>query len=147
MRWRFVDRITAFEPWARIAGRKAASLEEYSLLERFGRPVEIPETLILESAVQLAAWLVVKSSGGLQTALLDEVSGLRFAGRVGAGGVIETVARVERRDVDRLAVAWESRRDGRPVCDGRMTLALVPFPALCDPERIDPLWRELYAPA
>ena len=147
MRWRLVDRITAFEPWARIAGRKAASLEEYSLLERLGRPGEVPETLLLECAVQLAAWLVIRSSGGQQTALLESVSDLRFAGRVGAGGAVETRARVERRDGDRLDVAWKSDSEGKPVGSARMTLTIVPLANLCDPERVETLWRELYAPA
>ena len=147
MRWRLVDRITAFEPWARIAGRKAASLEEYSLLERLGRPGEVPETLLLESAVQLAAWLTIRSSEGRQTALLEAVSDLTFSGRVGAGGAFETRARVERREEGRLEVAWESDAEGKPLCSGRMTLSVVPLADFCDPGRIEPLWRELYAPA
>jgi len=147
MRWRFVDRVTAFDPWARIEGRKGASLEEYGLLERFGRSGEVPEALVLESAVQLAGWLAMASSDFRQGTLLEEVSGLRFLGRLGAGGAVETVARVEGREAARLVVAWESRGGGAPLCEGRMALALVPLEDLHDRGRVEPLWRELYAQA
>lgn len=147
MRWRFVDRITEYDPWSRIAGRKAASLEEYSLLERAGWPGEVPGTLLLEGAVQLAAWLVMASSGFQQAALLEEVTDLRLAGRAGAGDAVETSARVEGRGASRIAVAWEGRRGGERICEGRMALALVPLEDLCDPGRMELMWRELYAQA
>jgi len=147
MRWRFVDRVTAFDPWGRIAGRKAASLEEYSLLERHGRPGEVAGTLVLESAVQLAGWLVMASSGFRQAALLEEVRDLRLEGRVGAGDAVEMTARVEGREDGRLDVSWEGFRGGEKIAGGRMALALVPLEGLCDPGRMEPLWKELYAPA
>jgi 3-hydroxymyristoyl/3-hydroxydecanoyl-(acyl carrier protein) dehydratase len=146
MRWRLVDRIVAFEPWARIAGRKASTFEEISLLDRFGRPGEFPASLVLECAVQLAGWLVLASSGHRRAARLDDLQAVRFPGRVGAGGTIETEARVEARDADRLVLSWSSRCGGQPVCDGRMALSLAPTEDGSAPDRLAALWRELYAP-
>ena len=78
MRWRFMDRINRFEAWATIEGRKAVSLEEYSLLEPFGRKGSLPENLVVESCVHLARWLVIVSSGFEQTCILSAIDQFRF---------------------------------------------------------------------
>jgi hypothetical protein len=62
VRWRFTDKILFFSPWEAILTLKAGSLEEYSLLERWGEPGRAPATLLLEACVQSARWLVEASS-------------------------------------------------------------------------------------
>ena len=47
MRWQLTDHIDQFEPWSRITGRKAVSLEEAYLLERFGVHGYAPEAIVV----------------------------------------------------------------------------------------------------
>ncbi|MDR1887925.1 MAG: hypothetical protein LBQ81_00820 [Zoogloeaceae bacterium] len=63
MHWRFVDKALFFSPWEAILTLKAGSLEEYSLLERWGEPRRAPALLLLETCVQSARWLIEASSG------------------------------------------------------------------------------------
>jgi hypothetical protein len=75
MRWNFVDRIIKFEPWHNIAALKAGSLEEYSLMERWGQAGQAPAVLSLESSVQAARWLVEASSAFVHSLELLELEG------------------------------------------------------------------------
>jgi len=62
MRFRFVDRITAYRPREFIAGLKTVSFEEYQLRTPFGLPPALPESLLLESLFQLGNWLIILST-------------------------------------------------------------------------------------
>jgi 3-hydroxymyristoyl/3-hydroxydecanoyl-(acyl carrier protein) dehydratase len=148
VRWRFADRITAFEPWARIAGRKAVSLEEYALLDRFGRGGVLPESLVLETCVEHLRWLAAASSGFREACFLEEVERFAFAGRVGMADVLEvSVALSGPAREGRLAAQCRVACAGRAVAEGSIRARLVPLAESFEPERVELLWREIHAPA
>ena len=146
MKWRLVDRVTHVEAWREIAGRKAVSLEEYCLAEPLGRLGVLPETLVLECCVQLAAWLVAASSSFQRTARLASVEGFRLHGEVGMGAVLELSAVVRERAADSLLIACQAAVAGQPVADGAIGCSLVPLgPQAAASSRA--LWRELHGQA
>jgi len=145
VRWRFADRITAFEPWARVAGRKAVSLEEYKLLEPLGREGILPESLVLECCVEHVRWLVAASSGFRQTCVLEEVEEFKFAGEAGMGAVLEVEAELsETRRDGPIEAACRITCSGRALAVGRLRVGLVPLAEGFDPELTESLWRELH---
>ena len=97
MRWHFVDRIGKFKPWQSIIGLKGISLEEYSLLEPFNRKSIFPESLILESCLHLARWLVMKSSDFTQTSVVSRFENAQFHNEAVMGDVLNIVLTVKSR--------------------------------------------------
>jgi len=144
MRWRFVDRIEEFEPWIFIKGHKSISLEEYVLLELFGRQGSFPETLSLESCIHLARWLVVRSSNFQQTCLLCEVVRFSFENEASMGDTLNMVVSVRKREDNLLEIICEASTDIQRICCGTLTLDLMPLTDSLDPKTMRTMWQELY---
>jgi 3-hydroxymyristoyl/3-hydroxydecanoyl-(acyl carrier protein) dehydratase len=146
MRWRFVDRIESIEPWTTIRGRKVVSLEEYLLLERFGRQGVLPEAIVLESCVHLARWLVMRSSDFSRSCLLSGIDEFTWCRETGPGACLHVDVAVEAREdwVLRVRCAVD---DGKPVAAGNLELDLVDLGELEKAEASMALWRELYGAA
>lgn len=78
MRWRLIDRITAYRRGEFIAGRIAVSFEQTLLPEPLGRDGVLPESLLVGAAAELALWAAGEASdwaGGAELAGIDD---LRF---------------------------------------------------------------------
>jgi 3-hydroxymyristoyl/3-hydroxydecanoyl-(acyl carrier protein) dehydratase len=147
LRWRFVDRITALEPWRLAGGRKAVSLEEYYLLEPLGREGVLPESLLLEACAELVRWLVLAGSSFRQLALLGEVERFAFRRPVRLSEVLDLQAEVVERTDAALRAACRALDRGETVAEGRLALALMP---LDEPDTVQALrerWLELHADA
>ena len=147
MRWRMLDRMNDLVPWVTISGRKAVSLEEYLLLEPFGRQGFLPESLILESCVALARWLVAASSGFSLTATLNEVREFRIDEPPGAGQLLDLTARVRNRRRDDLELGCRVTSATKPVAQGTITVSLVPTSECFDPTALEAMWGALYGAA
>jgi 3-hydroxymyristoyl/3-hydroxydecanoyl-(acyl carrier protein) dehydratase len=148
MRWRFADRIDAFEPWRRISGRKGISLEEYSLLERFGRRGVLPESLVLETCVHFARWLVAASSDWRQSCLLAGIEefGYESEARMGDNMRVEikTAGNPDGDDKTLRLVCNVSAQERR-IASGTLALKLVDLDSIQDAEALKIMWRELKA--
>ncbi len=156
MRWRFTDRALFFEPWEGIMTVKAGSLEEYSLLERWGEPGQAPPALLLESCVHAAHWLVEASSSfTLSCDLLAidywrSMEGLRPGERY-----CVLLLAVERRESQMTLAAhhWRVKPGGelpdagirpdRTEAAGLFSVAFAPLEERHIPEDRACLWREL----
>ena len=147
MRWRFVDRIEEFGPWAFIRGRKAISLVEYSLLNPFGREGVFPESLALESCIHLARWLVIRSSSFKSTCLLSEVGTFSFNNEVGMGDILSMGITVTMRREDSLKLDCEATKGEHLICCGGLTVGLMDLTGVADPEVMKAMWQELYVKA
>jgi hypothetical protein len=147
MRWRFVDRIEAFEPWIFLRGRKSISLEEYCLLEPLGRKGVFPETLVLESCTHLGRWLVMRSSNFVKIGLLSEVHEFSFANECGMEQSLEMTVRVQKKEEGSIEAACEATAEGRPICRGVLILGFMGLGELMDPETMRATWQELYVKA
>jgi 3-hydroxymyristoyl/3-hydroxydecanoyl-(acyl carrier protein) dehydratase len=144
MRWRFLDRASGFELWKKVDGKKAISLEEYCLLERFGRRGDFPEILILECCVELVRWLVTKSSNSEQTCILAQVDGFRVLGTAGAGDVLEMSAAVLNADRELLQTRCTVQLNGKRLAEGILIFLLLPLSDYDDHEMVENTWKELY---
>lgn len=144
MRWRFVDRMEAFEPWAFLRGRKSISLEEYCLLDPLGRKGVFPETLALESCAHLGRWLVMKSSDFLKIGLLSEVREFSFANECGMEQSLEMTVRVQKKEEGSIEGAFDATAEGKPICRGVLILVFIGLEELVDPETMRATWQELY---
>jgi hypothetical protein len=70
-----VDSILDYQPWKYLSISKLGTLEEYYLLKRWGEPAASPPLLLLESALEAAAWLAEASSDFTLTFLPSEIEG------------------------------------------------------------------------
>jgi 3-hydroxymyristoyl/3-hydroxydecanoyl-(acyl carrier protein) dehydratase len=145
MRWHFVDKIVSFKSWNEIAGLKAVSLEEYNLLERFGRKGEFPASLVLESCVELLRWLVSKSSDFTQTCALSGLEKFAFYQTVGAGDLLSISAAVIQRDENVLYAECRVTCGEEKIAEGNLSLTILPFSEFFDRETAESVWKEIYA--
>ncbi len=147
MRWRFVDRIEEFQPWVSIKGLKAVSLAEYSLLNPFGREGAFPESLVLESCVHLARWLIIRSSDFKKTCLLSGLESFNFDREVGPGDILRMGITVSIGGEDSLRIDCKATDGERPIGYGTLTVEMMDIAVLADPEAMKALWKELYVKA
>jgi len=147
MRWRLVDRVTAFEPWQTISGVKAVSLEEYYLLEPLGRQGVFPESLIIECCRQMLGWLVAASSGFETAAVLDEVEEFTFHGEAVMGQVLVLELVVSQEEGGRVSADCRVAGEAGPIATGRLCCALVPLASRADPGQLTGAWQEIHGTA
>ncbi len=138
-----VDRVDAFEAWTSIAGIKTISFEEGQLLAWCGRADEYPLTLVVEGCVELASWLVARSSGFTQACLLDSVDDFHFERSPEVGDRLRLSVTVHSRSERAVSIAC-GVDDGRGrIAGGGLTLALTALAEYCDPESEAALWQEI----
>jgi len=147
MKFRFVDRILAWTPHRRIVGLKAVSFEEYSLKDAFGDEPRLPETLLLESFLQLGNWLLLLSSDFQQMGMVIRISEARFHGFLRPGQQVLMDVTLNRRREDGFELSGEGTVDGRAIITGAGCLA-APVPATehLDPDDLRVLFSEIYQP-
>jgi 3-hydroxymyristoyl/3-hydroxydecanoyl-(acyl carrier protein) dehydratase len=147
MRWRLVDRVTDLEPWQRIAGVKAVSLEEYYLLEPLGRQGVFPESLVIECCQQMFGWLVAASSDFETAAVLDEVDTFTFHREATMGQVLTLELAVSREAEGRVSADCRVTAETGPIASGRLGCVLVPLAEGADPGELRGAWQEIHGTA
>ena len=110
MRFHLIDRIDAWTPNVRIAGRKVTSAAEEFWLHT-DRGTVMPPHLVLESLCQAGTWLVMLSTDHRRRAALLSVGEVWFGGDVRPG------------DVLRLDAEITSLSDDAAVLDGTVAAA------------------------
>ncbi len=144
MRWRFVDRITGFEPWQSIAGHKTVSLEEYYLLQPLGCEGVLPQSLLIECCVELARWLAAASTEFDRFGQLAAIEGFEFDSEAALGDVLQIDQRVVEMSDPRFSVESAVAAETGFVAAGRLTLSLVPARGAYRPGELEDLWREIH---
>ena len=147
MKFRLVDKIVAWSPYQSISGIKAVSFEEYCLKESFGDEPRLPETLLLESFLQLGNWLILLSSDFRETGMVVRISEVRFHGFLLPGQQLQMEVTLARQREDGFELSGEGRVNGRTIISGLGCLA-VPVSAaeLVDPANLRVLFSEIYEP-
>ncbi len=146
MKLRMVDRITAWEPFARIAGSKVVSFEEYCLYEPFGGPARLPESLLLESFLQLGNWLILLSTNFAEMGFIARLGRIEFSELVLPGERLDMDVRVDSRREDGWLLSGVGTAGGRGVIRGEACLAtLVPAAEYVDASDIRVLFSEICA--
>jgi 3-hydroxymyristoyl/3-hydroxydecanoyl-(acyl carrier protein) dehydratase len=147
MKFRFVDRITAWSPWERIQGVKAVSFEEYQLKEAFGDEARLPETLLLESFFQLGNWLILLSSGFQQAGCVVRLGEARFHDALRPGEVACLDVTVTRRHEEGIEFAGKGRAGDRVIITGVGCLATTVSAAdWFDPDDLRVLFEDIGPP-
>jgi len=143
MRWRLIDRITAFEEWRTASGVKTVSLEEYSLLEPFGRRGDFPYTLIVEAGIELARLLVEKSTGFRTTATIHGIEHFEFHAVVDRGAVLNATVEIQQRRDGQGTFRCVVEERNSLVAEGVIALQWSPLREFADPVLTAGAWEEL----
>jgi len=145
MKFRFVDRITSWQPHERITGLKAVSFEEYSLKNAFGDAPRLPSMLLLESLLQLGNWLILLSTDFQQMGSVIRLHDVRFHGALRPGRVVNMEVTMLRHHADGFELCGEGRVDGRLIISGMGCLA-APLPAsdYFNPDDLRVVFSEIY---
>lgn len=145
MKFRFVDRILSWTPYERICGLKAVSFEEYSLKEPFGEEPRLPETLVLESFLQLGNWLLLLSSDFREMGMVVRLSEVRFHDSLRPGEQLRMEVRLARHRDDGFELSGEGWVKGRPLISGFGCLATpVPAAEFANPDDLRVLFSEIH---
>ena len=147
MKFRFVDKILSWTPHQRITGLKAVSFEEYCLKEPLGDEGRLPETLLLESVLQLGNWLILLSTDFQQMGLVIRISEVRFHDVLLPGQTLRMEVTLSRRREDGFEFSGEGRANGRAIITGVECLA-VPVPAAeyVNPDDLRVVFSEIHQP-
>jgi 3-hydroxymyristoyl/3-hydroxydecanoyl-(acyl carrier protein) dehydratase len=123
------------------------SFEEYCLKESFGDEPRLPETLLLESFLQLGNWLILLSSDFKEASMVVRISEVRFDGYLLPGQQLQMKVTLARQRDDGYELTGEGRVNGRTIISGLGCLA-VPVLAteLVNPADLRVLFSEIYEP-
>lgn len=147
MKYRFVDKITSWSPYREITGVKAVSFEEYCLKDAFGDVPSLPQSLLLESFLQLGNWLILLSSDFTTLAMPVRIAEVRYHGPLLPGRQLRMAVRVTRQREDGIEMSGEGCVDGRLTISGLGCLAAPVMAAeLADPDALRVLFAEIYEP-
>ena len=144
MKFRMVDRILSWNPGRGIRGVKAVSFEEYSLKEPFGGPAALPESLLLQAAFELGAWLLMLSSDFQEGGAAEGWEEAQFIAPVGPGErvLLEVVARADIGG-DLLLDATGAVGEREAFSARGLSLHRIPLSELGDPEDCRTLASEI----
>ncbi|HNQ90108.1 MAG TPA: hypothetical protein PKM73_15940 [Verrucomicrobiota bacterium] len=147
MKFRFVDKITSWSPYRRITGVKAVSFEEYSLRDPLGQEPRLPESLLLESFLQLGNWLIVLSSDFRTMAMAVRITEVRFHDALVPGQRLGMAVTLTRRREDGFEFSGEGRGADRLIISGSGCLAApVPAAEFVNPDDLRVLFSEIFEP-
>lgn len=147
MKFRFVDRIMSWKPFERISGIKTVSFEEYNLKQPFGDQGRMPETLLLESLLQLGNWLILLSTDFKELGLIVRIAQINYLEPLCPGSSLKMEVTLARFREDGYLLSGEGKLDGRVVMHGRGCLAMpVPASEYIDVDATRVLFSEIHQP-
>jgi 3-hydroxymyristoyl/3-hydroxydecanoyl-(acyl carrier protein) dehydratase len=147
MKFRLVDKILSWTPHQQIIGGKAVSFEEYCLKEPFGDEPHLPETLLLESFLQLGNWLILLSSDFKLMGMVLRLTEVRFHQTLCPGQQVRMHVTLARQREDGFELAGEGRVNDRVIVSGFGCLAApVLAEEYVNPEDLRVLFSEIYQP-
>jgi 3-hydroxyacyl-[acyl-carrier-protein] dehydratase len=146
MRFLLVDRIVELESGKRATGIKNVTMSEDFLAHHFpDRPI-MPGTLIIESLVQLADWMVRESTGFSQIGLATEFGRLKFRRVVRPGDQLRLEVEAASPIASTVEVKGRAFREGTLTVSGTFILALRPLAEYMPEEEARHLFGMLYQP-
>lgn len=137
-----IDRVTKFESWKSIEGKKTVSLEELLMLDD-GTGNYLPQTLVLESCIELARMLINRSSDFTISSILSEAEEFSFPSRVGAGEVMKISAEITGRDDETASFKCRISLSEKEAVSGQITVSLIPLKELSEHKQIKIMWEEV----
>lgn len=147
MRWQLVDKIDSISPWKSAAGTKVVSFEEYSLKKLWDEKGIFPNTLLIESVLQLGAWLIIYSSGFKIQPLIVKIDKINFKHNAKMGDVLNLKAKMLSRNEYGVVMSGRVFSDGKLIVEG--TQAVGVFNNLNDYQEsktLKSLFNQIYRP-
>ena len=148
MKLRMVDRILSWERDRQILGVKAVSFEEYCAKAPLGDAERLPESLMLQSLLQLGNWLLILSSGFTRMGLITELDEVRFAAPVLPGQRLALDVFMQRSDGETASFAGIGRMgQSAAVCVQKWRVQCCALDLYYDPRDLRVLYEEICRPA
>jgi 3-hydroxyacyl-[acyl-carrier-protein] dehydratase len=147
MRWYLVDKIGKINPWKSATGTKVVSFEEYSLKKRWDEKGIFPNTLLIESVLQLGAWLIIYSSEFKIQPLIVKIGKISFKHNARMGDVLDLEVKIISRNEDSVVMSGKVFLKGKLIVEG--TQAVGVFNDLKDyqePKTLKSLFGQIYRP-
>lgn len=143
MRFLLVDRITHLERGRRAEGIKNVTLSEDFLAHHFPNFPLMPGTLITESLVQLADWVIREQSEFTRAGLATSFERMRFHRMVRPGDQLRIEVEVLSATDQVVEVKGRASCEGNLVAVARFALELQPIDLFQAPEEARRLYRLL----
>ena len=144
MKFRMVDKILDWQSQKFIRGTKTVSFEEYNLKSVFGDEPRLPESLIMESVLQLGNWLIVLSSDFTQMGLVVRTQEITFNDILRPGEKLEMEIRARIYRADGIVLDGIAKLGERVIATGKGCLAVpVPLIEYCNADDLRVLYSEI----
>ncbi len=139
-----IDRITSFEKWKSAEGKKTVSFEEYSLLHALGIEGFYPQTLALESCVEIIRLLINRSSDFTQSSIISDVEKFSFSNTIGLGDALCISASIAAKDERTVCSECRIDRAGKEIAAGQITVELSSLEEIAERELAKTIWEEIH---
>jgi 3-hydroxyacyl-[acyl-carrier-protein] dehydratase len=143
MRFHLIDRVDELEANRHVVARKVTSHRE-DYWREFGRGVEMPAHLVLESLCQAGTWLVVTSTERRLRAALLSIDSVVFGDPVRPGDVLTLTGSVETISEEIAVLSGTASVDGKIVLEAQSIMcALIAADQLDSPEETERMQQQL----
>ena len=154
MRYYLIDKVTELTPGTRAAGVKCVTLTDEVLHDHFPDYPMLPGALIVESAAQLAGFLLEMTFNGggrpLVRALLVQIQRAKFYHPVGPGEAMQVEVTIDSTRESSAQIAFEARAGGKRAARGTLQFVLreIDVPRIHEQRRaVYALWTRDFHPA
>lgn len=145
MRWHLVDKITKIVPWKKATGVKAVSFEEYSLKKRWGEKGIFPQALLIESVLQLGAWLIMYSSDFKIQPFIVKIGKIDFKDNSVMGDVLDLEVTIDSRNEDGVIMSGRVFSKGKLIVEGKEAIGVFGnLNVYQKPSLVKSLFNQLY---
>jgi 3-hydroxyacyl-[acyl-carrier-protein] dehydratase len=124
LRFLLVDRILELESGKRAVGVKNVTLSEDFLAHHFPDFPLMPGTLIVESLIQLADWVIRESSDFKSIGIADSFERMKFHRMARPGDQLHLEVEIVAIENEQAQVKGRATCDGKMVAAARFTLAI-----------------------
>ena len=141
MKFRLIDRIIDIRHGERIKTRKAVSFEEYSLSKLWGRKGVLPESLIVQFAVESACHLIAFTTNFQKIGILKEIIIARFFEQTMPGDILFGTIDMSPVDQTRLLCDFKIQTEDKQLADGSFIAEPIPLHNCFHPDHYMLMWR------
>ena len=147
MKFLMVDQIIAWKANQSISGIKAVSFEEYCLRTPLGYEESLPESLLTQSFIHLAEWLVILSSDFQTIGFPEEIENIRFFSSLRPGQKMHLSLWASSCTNNEIMINGEGFVQKQPVAEiAGLKMRLLPLEDYCDPPDVRTLFSEIFKP-
>lgn len=145
MRWRFVDKITEIIPWQQAKGIKVVSFEEYSLKKRWNEKGIFPQSLLIESMLQLGAWLTIYSSDFKLQPLIVKIGEIIFKDNASKGDILNLEVEVISKNEEGIVMSGRAFSSDKLLVEGKDAIGVFrDLKIFHNPKAVQSLFHQIF---